>query len=395
MKKDILFVLPNLRVGGAEKTLISALHEIDYEKYNVDVFLFQHNGKFMEKLPSQVHLLPKPENFKYFDSSFVSTVIENLIRGKFRLVIDRIRFSLIFKSNEILAVKEQKAWQIIKNNLPKIDKKYDAAISYLERTANYFVIDKVNAKRKLLHMQTDYETAGFSAELDLPYFTKADKIFAASELVKNKMLKFFPDFDDKILVLESIISKKEIDFFSEKQVTDFPNDIFTIVSVGRIVEAKIHELGVEVMKILKERHLSFNWVIVGDGDRRSFIEQKITEYDLQNYITILGEKVNPYPYVKKADLFLHLSKIEGSAVTVSEAKCLKKCVVLNDFNIAHDIIKSGENGVVAETNALDIANALEKLILDKDLREKYAEATEFETWRTEDAMNILMKEIQS
>ena len=57
MKKNILLVISNLRVGGAEKNLISLLHEMNYEKYNVDIFLFQHDGRLLKKIPPQVNLL--------------------------------------------------------------------------------------------------------------------------------------------------------------------------------------------------------------------------------------------------------------------------------------------------------------------------------------------------
>ena len=51
MKKKILFVINSLLVGGAEKSLISLLHEIDFKKYEVDLFLFYHVGKFLNKIP--------------------------------------------------------------------------------------------------------------------------------------------------------------------------------------------------------------------------------------------------------------------------------------------------------------------------------------------------------
>ena len=67
MMKKILFVLNNLRVGGAEKALIALLHEMDFSRYEIDVFLFSHDGNFLKRLPEQVNLLPAPKNFKYFD----------------------------------------------------------------------------------------------------------------------------------------------------------------------------------------------------------------------------------------------------------------------------------------------------------------------------------------
>ncbi len=49
MKKNLLFVMNNLSCGGAEKALISLLETIDYSKFNVDLFLFKHEGLFFRK----------------------------------------------------------------------------------------------------------------------------------------------------------------------------------------------------------------------------------------------------------------------------------------------------------------------------------------------------------
>ena len=53
MKKNILFIEEGLGVGGAEKSLLTILENIDYKKYNVDLFLFRHSGTFMNLIPKE------------------------------------------------------------------------------------------------------------------------------------------------------------------------------------------------------------------------------------------------------------------------------------------------------------------------------------------------------
>ena len=50
MKKKILFVIPSMRSGGAEKSLLTVLTLFDYEKYEVDLLCFRHDGLFFEKI---------------------------------------------------------------------------------------------------------------------------------------------------------------------------------------------------------------------------------------------------------------------------------------------------------------------------------------------------------
>lgn len=378
MKKKILFVLNSLRVGGAEKALISLLHELDYERFEVDLFLFTHDGNFLKRLPEKVNLLPAPENFKFFDMSTKSAIFQNLKKGRLPLAIDRYKFSKLLNSEKNDAVAEQKAWKFIKNHIKSLNKQYDAAFSFLEKTPNYFIIDKVKAKKKILTVMTDYQILGMKKEIDVPYFEKANKIFVLSEENKVSLQQVFPEFKDKIIIIENMISEKEVLSLAEEQITDFPENSFTMVSVGRLVEGKIHEIGVEVMKILKNRNLIFKWLILGEGNRRKLIEDQIKEYHLENYISLLGETDNPYPYIKKADIFLHLSKFEGYGIAIAEARILKKCIVLNDFTTAASHIENGFNGVIAPLNAEKIADEIEKLMLDENLRKKYEQNVSFD-----------------
>ena len=94
-------------MGGAEKSLISLLYELNPEKYDIDLFLFQHQGKWLSKLPAYVNLLPIPQKYKYFDSSFLETMVENFKKGNLRLMLDRIRFTINNTSQKPPAVKEQ------------------------------------------------------------------------------------------------------------------------------------------------------------------------------------------------------------------------------------------------------------------------------------------------
>ena len=55
--KKILFVNGHLNVGGVEKSLIDILKNINYEKYEVDLILFEDLGDYHEELPDGVNLI--------------------------------------------------------------------------------------------------------------------------------------------------------------------------------------------------------------------------------------------------------------------------------------------------------------------------------------------------
>ncbi len=378
-------------MGGAEKSLISLLYELNPEKYDIDLFLFQHQGKWLSNLPAYVNLLPIPQKYKYFDSSFLETMVENFKKGNLRLMLDRIRFTINNTSQKPPAVKEQINWKFIKNHIEPLQQKYDAAFGFLEKTPNYFVIDKVVAKKKILAVMTDYRALEMDRNIDAPYFQKADAITVLSGESKATLEEVFPEFSNKILLLENMISEKEILSAAQEEINDFPQNEFTIVSVGRLDPVKLHEQGVEVMKELKHRNLKFKWLVIGEGPLKNKVEQRISEYQLQNEILLLGTRENPYPYIKKADVFLHLSKFEGYGIAIAEARILKKCIVLNDFTTASSHIKNGFDGVITSLNPNEIATEIEKLMLDKNLRKKYEQNVSFD----KDFAQKILKKIEN
>ncbi|MGL5086981.1 MAG: hypothetical protein ACRC68_14920, partial [Clostridium sp.] len=74
--KNILFVIDSLTCGGAEKSLISLLNNLDYSKYRIDLLLFKRGGEFESFLNSKVNIINSPDYFKYIsgDTDNISRV---------------------------------------------------------------------------------------------------------------------------------------------------------------------------------------------------------------------------------------------------------------------------------------------------------------------------------
>ena len=57
--KKVLIIMPSMFIGGAERSLLGLLENLDYEKVEVDLFLYRHEGEFLKFIPQQVHILPE------------------------------------------------------------------------------------------------------------------------------------------------------------------------------------------------------------------------------------------------------------------------------------------------------------------------------------------------
>lgn len=71
-KKKILIIMPSMFIGGAERSLLGLLEEIDYTRYDVSLFLYRHEGEFLPLIPKSVNLLPEDTHYRTFDTPISS-----------------------------------------------------------------------------------------------------------------------------------------------------------------------------------------------------------------------------------------------------------------------------------------------------------------------------------
>lgn len=371
-KKRILFIMNNLNVGGAEKALVSLLQVFDYDRYEVDLYLFKKEGAFLKEVPVEVHVLPRPKNYVYFDGPVKNTIIKNLKKLNFGLIFDRICFGFLQKKQIPPAEKEQCAWKYIKNHLPNIEKKYDVAIGFLENKPINFCIDKVVAKKKIGFIHNDYIGLGMNPKHDISRFKSLDHILSVSENCVEILKNTFPQFNEKFKLIENISSTERIRKLStEENDLEFKRN--SIISVGRLSPQKNFVLAICAAEILKSRGYDFEWNIVGEGNEKDLLQKLITEKKLNGIFNLLGLKENPYSYISKSIVYVQPSKFEGKSIAIDEAKILAKPIILTNFLTSKDQITDGENGLIVEMNAECLANGIELLLKDEKLRRKFSE----------------------
>ena len=370
-KKDILFIMNNLHCGGAEKSLVSLLQIIDYSKYNVDLLLFKKEGLFLNKLPKEVHVLKAPIAYSYFNMPITKAISECIKKGKFTVLLNRILAISVLKSEKNPAVKEQKMWKYLSPCLDILPKKYDVSIGYLEKTPNYFCIEKTNAEKKITWIHTNYSNMGMQSKYDEDHFQKCSYIVTVSSECANDLIHIFPHFTKKIKVVHNIISPSLIHSLAENKITesiDFEN---SIISVGRLSHEKGADLAIEACRILKEKKIIFKWIFIGEGLQRAALETMVTDYQLQDYVSFLGIKDNPYCYVNQATIYAQTSRFEGQSIALDEAKILQKPIVTTNFSTAKNQISHMKDGWITDMNPEAIAHGILGLLKNTDLQEEF------------------------
>ena len=362
MKKKLLFVIPGLNAGGAEKSLVNLLNTIDETKFSVDLFMFSHQGLFMKQIPGFVRILPKNTELIIFQKSLLTSLLMFLKKGAFSLAKDRLFFYLKNRKIKNKGMAEQYSWQNLKNVVTPLEENYDVVIGFLEKSSIYFVVDKVKAVRKVAFIHTFYSELHLDLFFDKKYFEKLNSIAVVTTECAADLVHVFPSLKEKIAVVPNIVSVKLIHQLSQEQMEELPQNV--ILSVGRLVPVKGFDLAVEAARLLKERNVIFHWYIIGEGSERSHLQHLIANYHLQHAFTLLGLKENPYPYIRKAKIFVQSSRYEGKSIAVDEAKILGKPIVLTNFSTAKDQIAHGKNGLICDMTAEALADSIIKYLAD-------------------------------
>jgi glycosyltransferase involved in cell wall biosynthesis len=360
--KNLLFVIESLHCGGAEKSLITLLRYIDFNKYNVDLLLIKKGGEFEKFIPRQVHVIHK-ELFTGL--------------GFFSKMSAKTRFWLLRKQNTNRQFHTaQLFWKALGNSIKMHEKEYDIAIAYNQGFATYFVAEKTLAVKKIAWLNTDYQKAGYNASFDYIRYTQFEKIIAVSRENQLSLIKAM-DAINKALpsnIIKDISDEETIYRLSlEKDSLPGEENIVKILTVARLVKAKGLYLAIEACELLKANGKDIKWYVIGEGDDRPYLEALIREKKLQEVFILLGYKENPYPFMRSCDLYIQTSLFEGLGITLIEAAILKKPIVTTNFPTASTIITHNETGVICEMDAQSIAGSITNYLDNTDFTNKIVE----------------------
>ncbi len=268
MKKKILFVLDSLVMGGLEKSFVLLCDNLDYSKFDVDVYFLNDDRTLLHELNKNVFVYPKaPLYSTVYNLSVFKSICELLKRGRFDLAFYRMfRFCKArFSRNNFSKID----WFFLKKTQLKIDKTYDVAIGYQEGSSNYFVAECVDAKIKNVWIHTDINAITTCCELDKETFEKADSICTVSNNSKDSLMMRYPQFEEKykVFTLPSLYDLNLIQQYSLESV-NFQKDYINIVSVGTLYELKGFHFCVKACKRLIDDDYKVRWYIVGEGSFR-------------------------------------------------------------------------------------------------------------------------------
>ena len=224
------------------------------------------------------------------------------------------------------------------------------------------------------------------------YLAAFHEIIAVSESVKDEFVQLCPEYMNRVYLAHNIVDQAEIIEKSCEVINDplfLCANVPRLLTVGRFTHQKGFDFAIETAAILKQKGIDFCWFFIGTGEKELEYRRQIDEYDLSDCVIILGRKDNPYPYMKKCDIYVQPSRHEAYAMTILEAKTLHKPIVCNRFAGAEEQVIHGVTGYIVSVGDIDdLAKTISCLLAKPELRNNLVEALRTEPVAGKDWDNI-------
>lgn len=376
MKQKIIILHFNMELGGAESSLLGLLDTIDYDRYDVDLFLYAHEGELMSMLNPNVRLLPEMKAYRALTESMKQNFVQGCIPIGMARAAAKIRSSLSGGPMQSGHNYKQYFHKLCIPYLPDIPGDYDLAISFND--PHYIVGKKVSAKVRMSWFHTDASQMVFCDAIEKEMWGMSDYVVNVSDACKQAFDAKHGYLTNKSIVVENMLSKNLVQsrsaaFSAEREM---PSDgSIRLLSIGRFCAAKNFDNVPDICRRILASGCNVKWYLIGYGGDEALIRQRIRDAGMEERVIILGKKENPYPYIKACDLYVQPSRYEGKSVTVREAQILNKPVVITGYATSASQLEDGVDGVIVPMDNEGCAAGIAAVLRDEALRQKLTENT--------------------
>lgn len=341
VKKKIMFFLYTLAGGGAERTVINIINNLDREKFKVVLVLGtnKHND-YTDFLPDDIDI-------RILNSKRLRFSLIKLIR-----VINQERPDLLFSTLNLNNIALLLAKSLTFRNIPTV----------VREANNRTQSGTVSIINKLMTF--------------LFYNYSANKVIALSEGVKQDLINNFHIKENKIRVIYNPVEINQINCLCGEDINDFKkkDNERLIVSIGRLVEQKDYPTLLKAFSIVSTK-VNARLLILGKGPLEKNLKDLCKDLRIDDKVVFLGFKKNPYKYLKISDVFVLSSKWEGFGHVIVEAMATGTPVISTNCNSGpSEIIGDNKYGILVPVGDYNtMAKKIVNLLNDKESLRKYSE----------------------
>ncbi|WP_304343664.1 glycosyltransferase [Chryseobacterium koreense] len=365
-KIKLLFRHRSMEMGGVEKVMLSLLHNLDREKFEMTVLLNLNQGELRDEIPNHVRKVFLAEGKEDFSN--------NYLIQKLQLFLRKRKLQKFRKNPEIIDK------EILKENFD-----IEIAMTYNDFES---VLNSSNKKSK--------KVGWFHSEIHLPklqplvpkileHFPQFDYMVYCSARIKDLMHEHYPNLDyppESVIInaipIEEI--KRKADFpeseagtfgetpnWQERENPNSENRIPQFMSIGRLHSRKgYHKLMDAHAKLLLEG-FEHSVLIIGDGEELPNLLEQQKKLGVEKTFVFAGNKMNPYPDLKNADFFIMPSESEAWPLVIAEALILQKPIIATKVGDVETMIENQKTGYLIHYDTDEIYSAMKEFLTNKKM----------------------------
>ncbi|MEG2842582.1 MAG: glycosyltransferase [Ruthenibacterium sp.] len=389
--KKILFIYPEMFVGGSTTSLLSLFQVLNPDQYQMDLLLMHADGILDRAIPEYVNVLPCifPQGKEYLPRMWKGRSPAALFRR-----IGIRAYSILLKRK---LARMQLCNAYFMRFAGTLSEQYDVAISFLEGFPLYYLAsNKVVASKKYAWIHTDYVKSQFAPILDKKYFANLDKIIFVADACVNNFVQAVPEFAAKAICIHNILDAQNIrDQAGEscENMIVHPQNINFVTACRIDFSSKALDRAVQVLDRIKTEHqlTNFCWYIIGDGPDFSVLQQIIADCKLENQIILLGQKENPCPYIAQCNVFFLPSRYEGMPMSITEAQILGVVPLVTQYSSASEQINHGVDGIIVPNDEKGIYDGVVKILSSPEIVPRMQKALRQKNFGNEKTISSIQK----
>lgn len=345
MKRErVLFMISSMGAGGAER-VVQLLMNYYCKNYVCDLFVVSGN--------SCAYDLDPRINVIYLDKRGTEGGVGNKLG---RVVLKR-RYV-----NQYIHEKEADGWKYVLVTA-HLNMAYILAALCCKAKETIYVIHNPQKHNK--------GSNSFLYIKVFNYFWKNKRIGAVSQGIKKELIEQYGIPSEQIKIVNNPVDKEKI---GEMQQASFSQHRDYILAIGRLTLSKNYVRLLEVYNAGKF-YQKYDLVILGEGELRAEITEKISQLNLQKYVVMMGYCENPYVWMRHAKLLLNTSDYEALPMTLIEAMVVGTKVVSADCDYGPNEILVDELKDYLVNPITDIEQYVEKinkaLVIYPEIKAKY------------------------
>jgi len=344
-KKKLLFLIPSLVGGGAERTLINLLQKIDFQIYDVDLAVVSFNGFYINQVPEKVKLI------SLFRNNFLVRILAYLQK--------KFGFTNIFKRR-------------IKS---KIKSDYDVGISFLDGNFTDLLFLMPNIKKRVSWVHCSYKSYSnhyryyqntrYREKLIKERYKKLDEIIFVSQDSMSEFIEIFGTYP-VMRVIYNLIDSNAVISKSNAEIAE-KDEKFQFIALGSLMPVKGFDRLIRAAAIVKKKGYDFHLKIAGTGTEELALNNLIKENGIQDSIKLIGFLPNPYPILKNCDVFVMSSVSEALPTVLCEAMILGKPTLVTNCSGCRELIDHERFGLMAEQNDASLAEKMIQYLTNPEL----------------------------